>query len=65
MMGETSLKEIREKLRPHFVRDRRTISGLRAKTPEGKRVLEVLEPLIEVLQKIVPAPKKPRPAKKR
>ena len=64
MFGTTTLKEIREKLDPHFVRDRRTISGLRAKTPEGKKVLEVLEPLIEVLRKVVQPPKKPRPAKK-
>jgi len=65
MMGETSLKEIREKLQPHLVRDHRTISGLRAKTPEGKRVLEVLEPLIEVLEKIVLPPNKPRRKKNR
>ena len=65
MFGTTTLKEIREKLEPHFVQDRRTVSDFRAKTPEGKKVLEVLEPLILVLRKVVQPPEKVRRKKKR
>ena len=66
MMGPKKLSEIRQELKRHFSTDRRNpITGLKAKTPEGKAALDVVESLYVVLKRIVQPPKKPRRTKKR